>query len=198
MEMKSSLRALTTALALTVTLALPANSSEGAPLAWSRMGQAGVGLVLGVTGTYLGAAAGKAIDPCNEKKDEENAIDLCNSSGTTIGAIGGYLLGTTAGVYGAGRLFGREGSLWMTAGGAALGLLAGGLLSTQFDETPAFQVISLLALSQGLALFGNYWSDRVKINAELETVPRKTGQVRTSTKPNLALRPEVEVTLARF
>ena len=112
--------------------------------------------------------------------------------------VGGYLIGTTAGIYGAGRLFGRDGSLWITAGGAALGLLAGGLLSTQTGDNPVLQVVPLLALSQGLALFGYQWTDRVQVKANLETVPGKTSRVGTSTRPKLALRPEVELTLAHF
>lgn len=195
--MKNSLRALT-ALFLTAAWALPAHSGEGTSSAWTRMGQAGAGLILGIAGSYLGATAGKAIDPCNEKEDEENSFDLCNSSGTTIGVVGGYLIGTTAGIYGAGCLFGRDGSLWITAGGATLGLLVGGLLSTQTGDNPVLQVVPLLALSQGLALFGYQWTDRVQVKAGLETVPGKTSRVGTSTRPKLALRPEVELTLAHF
>lgn len=92
---------------------------------------------------YLGAAAGRSTDPCNEKGDGNDAFDFCNSSGTSIGAAGGYLIGATAGIYGAGRLFGGEGSPWMTAGGAALGLLAGGLLSSRIDGIPVLQVMAL-------------------------------------------------------
>jgi hypothetical protein len=197
MKMSHSLRALT-ALLIAATWTLPAHSGEGISVAWARMGQAGSGLILGIAGSYLGATAGKAIDPCNEKEDEENTLDLCNSSGTTLGAVGGYLIGTTAGIYGAGRIFGRDGYLWLTAGGATLGLLAGGLVSTQADDNPVLQVVSLLALSQGLALFGYQWTDRVQVRAGLKTVPGKTSRGETSSRPKLALRPEVELTLAQF
>lgn len=165
---------------------------------WVRTLQSGAGLMGGALVGATGLGIGISLVDCSDDPDVDTfGCGIAKAAFAIIGASTGYVIGTSLGVYLAGKGLYREGSFWAGFAGAAVGFAAGALMANQFDlETTPMLLLTLGA--SNLFSVGTYaWSDRVQARVGFAPEPGLRDRAQLSARDPGSMRTEVRLVLWR-
>ena len=132
--------------------------------------QLGMGAALGIVGGLVGGRIGGAAANCNE-----NSEFLCGLGQAVIGSTLGLILGSSTGVYVAGKAVNHEGTFGSTLVGSLGGTLGGGYLALKYlDGNNLIPFFILIVASPVLGgMLGYHLSDRVNVDFSFNPEPPK-------------------------
>lgn len=185
----------------------PQRYPDSEPMAMVLVGQAFVGLLGGVTGAMVGAAAGFMADDCHLAMQQEAGSGAevdgnCTYPFLAIGMITGYAAGTAGGIALVGHGAEKRGSFLATMAGAGLGA-AGVLYLGMRGRGEATHWMTLAAVGGNLSALTLYHvTDRFRIRTALAPPGNRdgdqAGRAGPATGLPLALTLEAQADLYRF
>lgn len=160
--------------------------------------QSGAGLVGGALLGVSGAALGVSAVDCSSDPGEENfGCGIAKGISGVMGASAGYIIGTSLGVYLAGRGLHREGSFWAGFAGAVAGFAAGALVANQMNLETTPMVIVIMGASNLFSVGTYAWSDRVQTRFSFAPEPGSPVHASADLLEAGSMRTEVRLVLWR-